>query len=163
MNTKILEGESNMKKVFMSVVLGLFICFGILVVLLINDDSFDSKVDKYDDQDYESYQLIAVEVFRYFDNSDISVGFKLSSTEIESNIKLKSILSDYVDDIYAISYVDEDVVFMSIDSIFHSVDGIVITRKNPTLLDTYDMLGYDNGTLKYQKLDENVYKFSAGL
>ncbi|WFD08710.1 hypothetical protein [Tepidibacter hydrothermalis] len=144
----------------------LLICLSIITItlfIIFTFFIFTSLLDRLNQRDYQDFANIGKQLFTLNDKGYITVGESIGSYDYEDKPKLEKALLKYKSKILVVDFVDKNVILLSFGSLFQSVEGIVITRNNAELKDTYEGTGFDEGTLRYTELIPTVYRFSAGL
>ncbi|MEN1760395.1 hypothetical protein [Anoxynatronum sibiricum] len=142
----------------------MIIFIGVIAYAMVTDDSFSSPFNKMNQSDFKNFEEMGNQLFLLYDDGYLTVGEVLGTADYHTKKpKVESIVSKYKREIIAIYLVDKDVVLISFGAVFQSVDGIAIRRNNAELKNTYEGTGFDEGTLNYSELLENVFHFSAGL
>lgn len=123
-----------------------------------------SPFDKLTQNDYQNLKEMGNQLFNLYDEGYITVGDVVGTAEYDTEKpKAKNILSKYKNDLNTMYMVDKDVILISFDPIFQSIDGIAIRRNNAQLKSTYKVTGFDNGSLNYTEMIPDVFHFTAGL
>lgn len=146
----------------------IFYSMGIISIIVLGlyiyaMSAFLSPFNSLNKNDYQNFQDMGNQLFLLYDDGYLKTGEYVGTADYDKEKpKVKTILSKYkfINSMYL---VDKDVVLISFDANFQSVDGIAIRRNNAELKKTYKGTGFDEGTLNYTELIPNVFHFRAGL
>lgn len=149
------------KRIVVFIIISVFFFSAAIITIVFYStarSSFSSPINSMKHEDYQEFADIGRQLFYLYDNENIT-----KHTNVIDDDKVKKLISKYSNDIVSISFLDDDVIFLSYGAIFQKVDGIAVTRNNHILKETYLNTYYDGGNLRYQELIPNVYYFTAGL
>ena len=126
-----------------------------------------SELDLYFDSK-DVFHQVSDTIFEGVESGNIKVGEALNlwdKPERVESLGLKKQLNRLgrVNGIETIRVKDANMLWFVTPGMGHSISGVAITKNNipPEGDDDYDK--YDKGTLRYRRIDENTYFFSAGL
>ncbi len=91
---------------------------GVVILVNLNDDTFDSIVDEYGSDDFAFYKNTSDRIFAFIENEDVLVGETIDCNSYENQEVLEDIFQSYKSDVQSIHYVEPDVVFITCRVIF---------------------------------------------